>query len=223
MEKYILQAKTRDSGRTNLKKARRGGYIPAIIYGGGMENLELMVSVSDIRKLSSHLGESTLIDLVIEGKDTVKVLIPEIQKDPLSGEFVHIDFRHIRMDQELEAEIALTFIGESSAVKGLGGIFVKGIESISVKCLPTALVDEIIVDISSLNDFEKTIRVKDLNIPSGMSVLNDPEAMIASVSASAEEEVATGAPVEDVSTIEASAEKKVEGEEGKDADAKEKK
>ena len=46
-------------------------------------------------------------------------------KDPLSGEFVHIDFRHIRMDQELEAEIALTFIGESSAVKGLGGIFVK--------------------------------------------------------------------------------------------------
>ena len=74
-----------------------------------------------------------------------------------------------------------------------------------------------------MNDFEKTIRVKDLNIHSGMSVLNDPEAMIASVSASAEEEVATGAPVEDVSTIEASAEKKVEGEEGKDADAKEKK
>jgi len=155
-------------------------FIPAILYGKGIENVSLKIKKIDFDRVFSAAGESNLINLDF-GSGAVKVLVKDLQRDVVKHTFTHIDFYQVNMKEKIKTEIPLHFIGESKVVKELGGMLIKELDFISVECLPTDLVDHIDVDISFLNTFEDAIRINNLTIPVGLEVYNNPEDMVALV------------------------------------------
>jgi large subunit ribosomal protein L25 len=181
MDKVKLESKTRDVFGRKTNKGRREGLVPAVVYGRGIKTESLWVNTLDLERLLKKAGESTVIDLLIDGKNSRNVIIYEIQKDPVTDKFRHIDFFQVRMDEEIETEVELFFAGESPAVKEQGGVLVKSLSEITVKCLPGDLPSEIIVDISTLKTFEDHICIKDLKISPKVEIDLDPETVVALV------------------------------------------
>jgi len=188
MEKVELKAKMRDVFGKKTNKGRAAGLIPAVVYGRGIESVSLWVNMLDFRRLLKKSGESTMIGLEIDGKNDRNVIIYEIQRNPVTDSIIHVDFFQVRMDEEIETEVELEFIGESLAVRDLGGVLVRNMDEIEVKCLPGDLPSRINVDISVLNTFEGRICVKDLKIPEKVKIELDPETVVALVSAPRSEE-----------------------------------
>ncbi len=183
MDKVKLAAKSRDVFGRKTKKGKEEGMIPAVIYGHGIEAKSLWISNVDFLKMIKKSGESTIIELNIDkDKNPHNVIIHETQKDPVSGNFIHADFFKIKMDEAIEVEVELEYIGESPAVKELGGVLVKNIDEVTVKCLPAYLPSKIEVDISSLKTFEDHICIKDLKISDKVTLSADPETVVALVS-----------------------------------------
>lgn len=215
--------------RTEDAEEIRGmGKIPAVVYGPGVEPVSLSVSYNDFQKLYNEAGESTLVDLSIDGGKSVKVLIQDVQYHPLTQKMRHVDFRQIRMDKEIETAVELVFIGVAPAIKELGGTLSTPMSEINTKCLPDKLLSSFEVDLSLLKTFDDSIYVKDLKLPEGVICLDNPEALIAKVAPSLTEdqikalEESNAAPV-DLSKIEISEErgkKEEEPVEGEDAKAK---
>jgi large subunit ribosomal protein L25 len=179
-----LLAKIRqERGRKN-KQVRKQGFIPAVLYGQKVKNLNLSINYNDFEKLYQKAGESTLIKLKIDDGQSKKervVLIHDVAKDPVTSRFIHIDFNQVKMDQAITVEVPLTFIGESEAVKALGGVLIKNIQTVEIEALPQDLIHEIEVDISLLKTFDDNICVKDLKMPEKVKLVTDPEEVIASV------------------------------------------
>jgi len=171
-----LDAKIRNKSEKNGSEN-----IPGILYGRGIENVPVLLDRRKFANIYEEAGESTVLKLALDGKDERNVLIKDVQKDVLSGAPRHVDFYQVRMDEEIEAEVELVFKGESAVVKESGGILVKNMDAIQVKCLPGDLPSEIEVDISSLKTFDDYIYVKDLPVAEAVEVLIDPETVVAMV------------------------------------------
>lgn len=217
MEKISLKVIPREKGGIN--KARKEGKIPAVLYGQEKENKSIWVEDINFRKVFEKAGENTVIELQLEGGKNENVLIYDYQLDALSGRFAHIDFLRVNMKEEVETEIPLVFIGESPAVKENGGILVKVLDEVEVKCLPGKIPQEFEVDLSKLVNFEDRIVIGDLVVPEGVEILDNPDTIVASVSEPrSEEELAelNEKVEEDVSRVAGVKEKK----EGESADKK---
>jgi large subunit ribosomal protein L25 len=185
MTKYItLDAKI----RTKEKKEKAGNNIPGILYGRGIENVPVWLDQKKFTNTYDEVGESTVFKLSLDGSDERNVLIKDVQRDVLNGMARHVDFYQVRMDEEIEAEVELSYTGESAAVKELGGILVKNMDAIQVKCLPGDLPPEIEVDISAIKTFDDYIYVKDLPVSEKVELLVEPDTVVAMVSEPRSEE-----------------------------------
>ena len=122
-----------------------------------------------------------MVDLSINKEKPVKVLIQDIQIDPVTDRYLHIDFYQIKMGEKIHAKIPFKFVGQSRAVRELGGILETSLKEVEVECLPNDLVHEIKVDLSVLNAFDDVIYIKDLQIPPGIKVLLDKDSAVAVV------------------------------------------
>ena len=176
-----LEARARLAKGKKNQALRQQGMIPAILYGHGVKNIELAIDYRNFEKVYKQAGGSSLVDLAIKDQKPVKVIIQEVQTDPKSGRFIHIDLHQVKMTEKISAEVNLNFVGESKAVKEQGGILVKILSKLYVECLPQDLVHEIQVDISSLQTFDDDIRVKNLKVPQGLTVKENPKEVVATV------------------------------------------
>ena len=226
MTKINLKSKIReDVGSSDkLNSFRKKGMIPAVMYGRKINPQNIWVKYLEFSKTYDEAGENTVIELEI-GDKKVNVLIHDIQIDPITGKFSHIDFFQVRMDEKIETNIPLEFIGESLAIKELGGMLVKSLDEIKVSCLPSDLPSEIIVDISKIKTFDDHIKIKDLNISEKVKVLDDKDVVVALVEEPrTEEEMASldEKVEEDVTKVEGVVKEtpSVEGEEKKSSDTK---
>jgi len=201
METYILNATDRKEAGNQVRALRRKGFIPAVVYGHGIDSYNVMLDAREFGKLHTEAGESALVDLVVDGKKPVKVLIQSVQRSPVRNEIIHTDLRAVRMDEKLETYIEFEFVGESPAVKAQGAIFIRNMDGIDVKCLPGALVHSIKIDLSSLKEFDDVIKVGDITPPEGVEFLAEPGDVIAVVSEPAAEETTVGAPEADVEAV----------------------
>lgn len=216
MSEYKLKAEKRDIIGSGVEELRKAGLVPAVVYGKGKENLNLAVNKIEFNKVFSKTGENTLIDLEIEG-GMKNVLAKEVQFHAVTDEPIHIDFYEVKMDEEIETEVPLKFIGESPAVKDLEGTLITNKTEVTVKCLPAYIPHEIEIDISVLATFEDSILAKDIKLPAKVELLTEPEETIALVNPPRSEEELKDLEsevVENVEAVEATAEKKEEeGEE----------
>ena len=156
------------------------GKIPAVVYGPGVKNVSVEVDEKEFKKVLKMAGESSLVELLVDGKKH-PVLIHEMQKNPVSGQVIHIDFFQPSLTKEVEVNIPLVFDGVAPAEKDLGGTLNKNILEIEVKALPQNLPHEIKVDISSLKTFEDHILVKDLAFPKNVKVLKNLDEVVVAV------------------------------------------
>lgn len=190
-----LKAEIRPVPTPALNAAKKKGKVPAELYGNKQQNQHLFLNQIEFEKIYRAAGESSLIDLNLDADKPFKVLIQQVDVDPMSGHIIHADLLQVRMDEALQVNIPLMFIGESKAVKELGGTLVKSLEEVEVSCLPGDLISHLDVDISSLNTFEDAIRVADLNFPKNIKVITEPETTVALVQAQ-KVEVVEEKPVE---------------------------
>jgi len=221
---YSLKVKKReDKGKKN-GSLRVNMKVPGVVYGPEVkENILVEIDERVLNKVYDDIGESGLIDLAIDGAaEPLEVLIKDIQFDPVSEKPIHVDFYQIKRGQKIETEADLVFINEAPAVKELGAILVKTLDSIPVRCLPKDLekIANVEVDLTVLKEFGDFLYVKDLNLPEEIEILINPEEVIASVT-EPEEEEEPEPPAEEleegIEKIE-DAEGKEETEEGKEGE-----
>ena len=203
-----LSAKPRTEKGKDSRKAESA--IPAVLYGPKVKSQPIEINLKEFKKIFAEAGESSLLSLDLAGKK-FSVLVHEIQTDPVSGEFSHIDFYQPILTEAVEVNVLL--IGDAPAVKDLGGTLVKGFQEIAVSALPENLPHEIIVDVSRLKTFEDEIKVSDLEAPKGVKFIKEPEAIVASVLPAEKVEEELEKPIEEnVEAVESVEKEKKEGE-----------
>jgi len=208
-----LFAKIREIKGKKVKRLRKEGKIPAVLYGPDIENKNIEVELKEFQKIYEEAGESTLIDLDVEG-EKYSVLIHDVSFHPIKNEPIHVDFYQPSLEEEVHATVPLIFEGESKAVKELGGTLVKNIQEVEVKALPQNLPKEIKVNIEKLETFEDSILISDLKVGEGVKILRDPNERVAWVSPPEKVEEELEKPIEEkVEEVEKVKEKEEEEEE----------
>lgn len=192
---------------------RKGGILPAVFYGKKEPSTPISLLKTDFLKVWKEAGESTVVKLDGEG-GSVDTLIHDVDFDPVTGVPRHADFYVFDKDLKLQVDVPLEFVGVAPAVKDFGGLLVKVLFEIKIEALPMNLPHQIEVDISPLTEIGSQLLAKDMVLPTGVMLAENPEEVVALVSAPKEEEPEEVAPV-DLSAIEV--EKK--GKEAKEGEA----
>lgn len=202
---HTINAQSRTEKGRKTNNLRSQGQVPAIVYGSETEPISITIDRNAFLKVFKDAGESMIVELKIDDKQPLHVLIQDTQIEPVINTVSHVDFRSVSMTEEIETDVELTFVGEPMAVKGLGGTLVTSCDSVTVRCLPNKLVRSIEVDLSKLATFDDAIRISDLILPEGVVVLDDVENSIAIVEPPrSEEEMAAldGAVEENIDKVE---------------------
>ncbi len=186
-QKIELNAEKREILGSAVKKLRRDGYLPAVLYGKGQEALSLQVLMKDFKNVFESAGESTLIYIKV-GDKSYPTIIHDISRDALSDEFVHADFYKVRLDEKIKAKIPVVFENDAPAVKDLGGIFVRNVNELEIEGLPQDLPHEIKIDISGLKNFGEQILLKNVKLDAGLKFIGSEDEIVATVQAPISEE-----------------------------------
>ncbi len=181
METPILRVETRSIIGKKVKLLRLRGLVPAVIYGHEVANQHVAAPLLAYEKVFHQAGTSALVDVVVDDRPPIKVLLHEPQYHPTKGVPLHADLYAVKMTEKLQTEIPLHFIGESEAVETLGGTLSTPLDTVQVECYPDKLVPAIDVDVASLKIFDDVIRVSDIVVPSGIAILNEPAEVVAIV------------------------------------------
>lgn len=171
MEKIELVAAKRTAVGKAARRLRETGKVPAVLYGHKTRTEPIEVTAKDIERVYRHAGGNKIISLKVGDARAKSVLVHDVQRGAAKGELTHLDFYAIRMDEELRAEVPIHFVGESTAVYRDEGTLVKNMEMVEVECLPTDLPAGFELDISGLDDFEKTLTLADLVLPEGVKLV----------------------------------------------------
>ena len=200
MEGIALKATARDIVGKKTRFLRREGITPTHIFGHNLKSLALQCNTDELRRVIARVGMTALFSLGIDGeKRPRKVLIREIQNDPLGRQILHVDFYQIEMTAKLKIDVPIILGGEAPAMKVKGRSLHQSLTSLNIECLPDKLPHEIEVDLSPLTELGQSIHVKDLGLSTDITVINDPEQLIVKISETAaaraeegEEVTATG-------------------------------
>ncbi|MBM3256114.1 MAG: 50S ribosomal protein L25 [Candidatus Moranbacteria bacterium] len=179
----LLEVEKREEGKIRAREALRKGLILGILYGKNIKkNIPLIFPKLQFVKVLNETGEGTLIKIRVgKEKNPQDAIIQDIQHHNYSGEVIHVDFMAVSLEEEVEVEVPLEFIGVSPAVKDLGGIFVQNVENIEIKCKAKDIPKSIPVDISVLATFDDMIHLKDISLPPSVELLDNPDNVIAMV------------------------------------------
>jgi large subunit ribosomal protein L25 len=158
-------------GSRTSRRLRRNGLVPGVVYSGGSEARAFQVSERDVR---SVLAEgAALFDLEIEGGKAVPVVVKEQQQHPVRGSLQHIDLQEVRLDEAIQAEVAVELEGADSApgVKG-GGVLEHVTREVTVEALPAEIPDQIVADVSAM-EINDTLQLSSLVVPEGVKLIAD--------------------------------------------------
>jgi large subunit ribosomal protein L25 len=176
-----LAAEHRDLTGKKVATMRHAGRLPAVVYGHGVDSANVSIDTHEFEQLRRHTGPNALVDLSIDGKKARPVLIHGVQVHPVNRRPLHVDLFLVRMTEELTVEVPLVATGDSIAVTQHGGTLLHPIESVRVRALPDHLPQSIEYSVDSIVDFDTALHVRDLVVPSDVTLLTDGEEIIAKV------------------------------------------
>jgi large subunit ribosomal protein L25 len=190
MKQVTLTAIKREkTGKETAKKLRKQGFIPAIIYGPHEEPLPIAVKFNELeRVLIRYKGETLLFNLQIQNGETItkQAILKDYQTHPVTDKIIHLDFLAIHSGETITIDIPLEFVGKPEGI-AKGGILEIHLHEITVECTPANIPDKIKVDISKL-DLGDVIHVKDLQVPEGVKIVDDPEETVVTIAVEEKEE-----------------------------------
>ena len=169
-------------GKAN-KRLRREGIVPGIVFGKGEDSTPVQVNAKTFETLYRSAGRTSVVKFRLPGQSrAASGIIKSVQRHPLSGNPLHVDFFIVNLKQEMENDIPLNFTGEAPAVEATGGTLLHNLSSIHVKALPGDMPHEISVDVSVLTSLDVAIHVRDLNLNRDLvQVLTDGDTLVATV------------------------------------------
>jgi large subunit ribosomal protein L25 len=174
-------------GRNAIKKLKKEGLVPGIVYGSQAEPTALQVSARELTSVLAHASsEHVLVDLEItdDGQSTNRLaLIQEVQHHPLRRELLHVDFHAVSTTEKITSEVPIEAVGDPLGVRTFGGLLEYSLRSLEVECFPQDLPDIVRVDVTNLNIGE-ALHVRDIPLPSGVEALTDADLTVVSVVAS---------------------------------------
>jgi large subunit ribosomal protein L25 len=194
-----LKQKTEISRKT-LPHLEKGALFLRYFTEKKEESTPITISSVQFQKVLKEAGESTVITLKRSEGD-VEALIHDVDFDPVTGNPIHVDFYVFEKGQKLTLDVALEYVGVSAGVKDFGGLLVKVLHEIKIEAMPKDLPSQIEVDISPLTTIGSQILAKDLVLPAGVTLVENPDEVVALVSAPKEEKEEDAAPI-DLSAIE---------------------
>jgi len=164
------------------KRLRRAGTVPGVVFGKGTESIPVQVDAKRFEGLYHAAGRTTIFQLTVAGAGAKSAIIKSVQRHPLSGRAVHVDFFLPDLNVEMQVDVPLVFLGEAPAIEVTGGSLFTALDHIKVRALPADLPHEITVDVTSLIDLEAAIHVSDLPVDAErVTVLNDADELVAKV------------------------------------------
>ncbi len=177
-----LSAQKRDgTGKGVARKLRAAGQVPAVLYGQETDPVSLSLSAREAERVFSSVSvENTIIDLSIEGGETVQTLVREIQAHPFRHELLHVDFLLLRKGVAVELDIPVHLVGISRGVRNDGGVLDHVLHDIKVRCIPSAIPDAAELDVSGL-EVGDSFHVSDIRLPEGVQILTEGEVLVCSV------------------------------------------
>jgi large subunit ribosomal protein L25 len=183
-----LAATDRDVTGKKVAALRRGGRLPGVVFGRGIGSTNVSVDAHEFDQLQRHSGANVLVDLSVDGKRPTPVLVHGVQRHPVTRRPLHVDLYVVRMTEELVVEVPLVPTGDSEAIRVHGGTLLHQLEHVRVRALPDHLPASITYSIDSLATFDDAIHVRDLQIPSDVTLLTDLDETVAKVQAPRVEE-----------------------------------
>lgn len=218
-QQATIEAAARDNtGKGIARSLRRAGRIPAVIYGRGRDPEALSVDTTALTRLLSQVSASTtLVDVAVDGRATVKALIREIQRNPIRpSDIIHLDLYEVHANEKITVEAPVKLVGVPDGVRNFGGVLDHVTHSLSIRVLPADIPEHIDVDVTALN-IGQSIHVRDLSFDK-FDVLNDGGTTLCTVVAPRAEEVV--APVVDAAaSVEPELIRKVKPDEDAEAEA----
>jgi large subunit ribosomal protein L25 len=183
MDKIELKVANREILGKKVKHLRRQGITPVHVFGHGIESLAVQCDTKELERVLGQAGQTRLINLKLakEKKPRI-VVVREFDRDWRRGQLVHVDFYQVRMEEKLRLEIPIVLIGEAPALKSKTNMLDHELGTLTVECLPAKIPNSFEVDISSLAELDQAIRVKDITLDKDITVLNNPDLVVAKIS-----------------------------------------
>jgi len=207
MDQIELKVTVRDVLGKKVRFLRRQGITPVHLYGHGIESVALQCDTSLLQGVLAEAGQTRLINLKFEGERRPRtVVVREVQKGIRPGELYHVDFYQVQMAEMMKVDVPIILVGESPALKSRENMLSQDLNALNIQCLPGNMPASIEINLTSLTEPDQAIRVKDIELDEEITVLNDPELIVARIIARPVEKV------EEVEVVEAEVEEEEAGE-----------
>jgi large subunit ribosomal protein L25 len=181
--KLSLNANKRDVAGKKTRFLRRQGITPTHLFGHGIKSLALQCDTTELQHIIAQGGTTHLIDISIEDeKKPRSAFIREIQKDPLSGQLLHVDFYQVKKTEKMTADIPIVLVGEAPALKSKENMLEHLLTHLGVACLPDKIPPQIEVDISNLEEAGQAVHVGDIQLDPEITVTTDAEQPVVKIS-----------------------------------------
>lgn len=182
MNEVSLNAQKRENaGKKGAKAARRNGLLPAIVYGGGHEPIPIALDYREFQAFArKHRGESLLINLVIDGAESKKALLREIQRDFVRNSLIHVDFQQVSLTDRISTTVPLVIVGTATGTRPEhGGLLEQSLRELAIECLASDIPEHLEADVTRLH-LHESLHVGDLSFV-GIKIVTDKDAVVASV------------------------------------------
>ncbi len=201
-DEIVLTAQLRELTGKQVKQLRRNGMIPAVLYGSRLPKaLSLKIEEKALLTVVAKAGRNRLIRLGLDGEEHM-VLTRDVQRNPISGRLVHVDFQKVSMTEKITSQVPLVLVGASPAVARGEGLLIHGIDVVEIRALPTDLPSSIEADVSGLTALNQAIAVADLKVSDKIEILTPRDEMVAKVVPVKEEVITEEVPAAAAAEVE---------------------
>jgi len=214
-----LNAIKRETTGKASRRLRHEGKLPAVVYGQRAASAIIELNTREFERVFARSGKTQLIDLVIDSGRPHKVLIKEVQLSPRRNTLLHVDFHQVSLRERLQVDVPVVVTGEAEPVRAGEADVLQVLHAVRVECMPTRIPELIEVDVSGLAEVDAAVRLSDLHVPEGVSVIGDPDDVVVKLAARRvveveEEEAAAEAVEEEAAPAAEAAEGAAASEEG---------
>lgn len=180
MDIVQLEVHPREVLGKKVARLRRQALTPVHLYGKGLVPASLQADTQALMRVLVQVGKTSPVSLRVSGEDHF-TFVREIQRQPVTGQILHVDFYQVPITERMQSAVPITLVGEAPAVRLGGGYLLHAIHHIDIESLPTEVPPAIEVDVSLLDDFEKAVHVSSISLGPNVTILTDPEAVVARV------------------------------------------